>query len=150
MGARLKFWRRSRVPEKGSRDEAVGISCGVAARDGSATTSHNQDSFSKQDREPWKGFVLKWDGDIGTRVWGLGTRRRETRDLGTSSVVRGDVNATHPTLFMVPIGTLRNYDGDGKENVKIAIGLMSKTTTLHVHHAFLYISLLSLHNYDVK
>ena len=27
---------------------------------------------------------------------------------------------------------------------------MSKTTTLQVHHAFLYISLLSLHNYDVK
>ena len=27
---------------------------------------------------------------------------------------------------------------------------MSKTTTLHVHHAFLYIFLLSLHNYDVK
>ena len=24
MGARLKFWRRSRVPKKGSRDEAVG------------------------------------------------------------------------------------------------------------------------------
>ena len=31
-----------------------------------------------------------------------------------------------------------------------AISLMSKTTTLHVHHAFLYISLPSLHNYDVK
>ena len=47
--------------------------------------------------------------------------------------------------------TLRNYDGDGKENVKKAIlGLMSKTTTLHVHHTFLYISFLSLHNYDVK
>ena len=27
---------------------------------------------------------------------------------------------------------------------------MSKTTTLHVHHAFLYISLPSLHDYDVK
>ena len=27
---------------------------------------------------------------------------------------------------------------------------MSKTTTLHVHPAFLYISLPSLHNYDVK
>ena len=26
----------------------------------------------------------------------------------------------------------------------------SKTTTLHVHHAFLYISLQSLHNYDLK
>ena len=48
------------------------------------------------------------------------------------------------------IGTLRNYEGDGKENVKKAIGLMSKTTTLHVHHAFLHISLLSLHNCDVK
>ena len=30
------------------------------------------------------------------------------------------------------------------------IGLMSKTTTLHVHHAFLYISLRSLHDYGVK
>ena len=30
------------------------------------------------------------------------------------------------------------------------IGLMSKTTTLHVYHAFLYISLPLLHNYDVK
>ena len=27
---------------------------------------------------------------------------------------------------------------------------MSKTATLRVHYAFLYISLLSLHNYDVK
>ena len=34
------------------------------------------------------------------------------------------------------LGTLRNYDGDGNGNVKKAIGLMSKTTTLHVHHAF--------------
>ena len=50
------------------------------------------------------------------------------------------------------IGTLRNYDGDCKENVKKAIGLISKTATLRVHYAFLYISLLSLHNvnYDVK
>ena len=48
------------------------------------------------------------------------------------------------------VGTLRNYDRDGNENVKRAIALMSKKTTLHVHHAFLYISLLSLHNYDVK
>ena len=30
------------------------------------------------------------------------------------------------------------------------IGLMSKTTALHVHHAFLYICLPSLHDYDVK
>ena len=48
------------------------------------------------------------------------------------------------------VGTLRNYDSDGNEKVKRAIGLMSKTTTLHVHHAFLYISFLSLHNNDVN
>ena len=49
-------------------------------------------------------------------------------------------------VYVRSIGTLRNYDGDGNGNVKKAIGLMSKTTILHVHHAFLYISLPSLHN----
>ena len=43
-----------------------------------------------------------------------------------------------------------NDDGEGNENAKKAIGLLSKTTTLHVNHTFLYISLLSLHDYDVK
>jgi len=55
-----------------------------------------------------------------------------------------------PVSWVTRLGTSRNCDGDGKQNVKKAIGLMSKTTTLHVHHAFLYISLLSLHNYNVK
>ena len=54
------------------------------------------------------------------------------------------------TLLMTIIGTLRNCDVDSKENVKKAIGLMVKTTTLHEHHALLYISLLSLLNCDVK
>ena len=48
-------------------------------------------------------------------------------------------------VVVVVLGTLQNYDGDGKENVKKAISLMSKTTTLHVHHAVLYISVLILH-----
>ena len=39
------------------------------------------------------------------------------------------------------LGTLRSNDADGNENLKKTIGLISKTTTLHVHHAFLYISL---------
>ena len=43
-----------------------------------------------------------------------------------------------------------NGDGDGKEDVKKAIGLSRKTTTLHVHHAFLFLSLPSLHDFDVK
>ena len=61
-----------------------------------------------------------------------------------------DVNINFQRTGNLPLGTLRNCDGDGKQDVKKAIGLMSKTTTLHVHHDFLYISLLSLHNYDVK
>ena len=48
------------------------------------------------------------------------------------------------------LGSFSNDDGDGNEDVKKAIGLLRKTTTLHVHHAFLYISLPSLHDYDVK
>ena len=38
------------------------------------------------------------------------------------------------------LGTLRSNDSDGGKNVKKTIGLIRKTTTLHVHHAFLYIS----------
>ena len=36
------------------------------------------------------------------------------------------------------VGTLRSNDADGKKKKKKkTIGFMSKTTTLHVHHAFL-------------
>ena len=38
----------------------------------------------------------------------------------------------------------------GQRQSQKVIGLVSKTTPLHVHHAFLYISLPSLHDYDVK
>ena len=34
------------------------------------------------------------------------------------------------------IGTLRSNDADGEENVKKTIDFISKTTALHVHHAF--------------
>ena len=45
------------------------------------------------------------------------------------------------TLFLVfasqtIIGSFSNDEGDGNEDVKKAIGLLRKTTTLHVHHAF--------------
>ena len=48
------------------------------------------------------------------------------------------------------LGTLRSNDADGNENVKKTKALISKTTTLHVHHAFLYISFLFLHDFVVK
>ena len=50
------------------------------------------------------------------------------------------------------LGSFSNDDADGIENVKTTIGLFSKTTTLHVDHAFLFlnIALPSLHDYDGK
>ena len=36
------------------------------------------------------------------------------------------------------------------ESSRVTSPTLSKTTTLRVHHAFLYISLLSLHDYNVK
>ena len=50
-------------------------------------------------------------------------------------------------------GRLSNDDGGGEEKDKKAIASIAldwQNKTLHVHHAFLYISLPSLHNYDVK
>ena len=44
-----------------------------------------------------------------------------------------------------------NDDGDGNENVKKRnCSYLSKTTTFYAHHTFLYISLSSLQDYDVK
>ena len=34
------------------------------------------------------------------------------------------------------IGSFSNYDDDHNDNFKKTIGLMIKTTALHVHHAF--------------
>ena len=53
-----------------------------------------------------------------------------------------------PSPFSITIGSFSNDDGDGdgNENGKKAIGLINETTTLLVHHTFLYISLLSLHD----
>ena len=48
------------------------------------------------------------------------------------------------------IGNFSNDNGDRNENGKNAIGLISKTTILHVHHTFWKISLSSLHDYDEK
>ena len=54
------------------------------------------------------------------------------------------------SICEMSVGSFRNDDGDGNKNVKKAIDLLSKTTSLHVHHAFLYMSLPLLHDYDVK
>ena len=40
------------------------------------------------------------------------------------------------SLRPLSLGSLSNDDADGNENGKKAIGLISKTTTFHVYHAF--------------
>ena len=53
------------------------------------------------------------------------------------------------TLWLVNFGSLRQYvDKEGNENVEKTMGLISKTTTSHVHHTYLYIFVL--HDYGVK
>ena len=47
-------------------------------------------------------------------------------------------------------GSLSNYVGDDKRKVKKGIGVMTKTTILPVHHAFLNLSSPSLYDYNVK
>ena len=54
------------------------------------------------------------------------------------------------TCAVTSLGSFSNDDSDGNQDVKEALGLLRKTTTLHVHHAVLYISSPSLHDYDVK
>ena len=49
------------------------------------------------------------------------------------------------SVFQEILGSLSKDDGDVNEN-----GKNDKTTTLHVHQAFLYISSRSLHDYDEK
>ena len=68
---------------------------------------------------------------------------RRSHETIESKFPRGSAAATK-------VGTLRYHDGDDNENVKKALGWKGKTTTLHVYHAFLYISLPSLHDYDDK
>ena len=54
------------------------------------------------------------------------------------------------TVHSSSIGSFNNDDGDGDEDVKKVTGLISKTTTPCVHYTLWYISLPSLHDYDVK
>ena len=73
-----------------------------------------------------------------------------------TSTVQDNYTKSHGDRWREPLGTGLSYgsqpvdDGDGNENVKKAIGLLGKSTNLHVHLAFLYISQPPLQEYDVK
>ena len=109
----------------------------------------------------WKGKCCYWKNNIKIRNCGnyyvyhlvkpptcllryCGDWRREWK--GELLVCRYELSAGQETI----LETLRSNDADDNENVKKTIGLISKTTTSHVHHTFLNISFPFLHDYDVK
>ena len=51
---------------------------------------------------------------------------------------------------MFSIGSLNNYEGDGNEDGKKAIGLDKQNNNFARASRFLYISLPSLYDYNVK
>ena len=51
---------------------------------------------------------------------------------------------------MLSIGSLNNYEGDGNEDGKKAIGLDKQNNNFARASRFLYISLPSLYDYNVK
>ena len=92
------------------------------------------------------------------RKGGLGKNTEEKCQASNKAIAKNfaknckqaTVYSSNDVLLLKALGSFSNDDGDGKQDVKKAVGLLRKTTTLHVHHAFLYISLPSLHGYDVK
>ena len=68
----------------------------------------------------------------------------------TTSAVSLDLTKAFVTVSHAILGSLSNDDGAATRTANKTIDLLRKTTTLHVQHTFLYISLPSLHDYDVK
>ena len=72
----------------------------------------------------------------------------------SDAISRSNSICTEKILFLTNHNVLsqiiESLRCSGHKKVQKAIAWQGKTTTLHVHHAFLYISLLSLHDYHVK
>ena len=91
--------------------------------------------FSKGSRK------YSWKAN-GTRLFQSFRQKKISGGNGTSEKL--------VVFFRTEQGALATTTATGNEDVKKALGLYQKTTTLHVHHPFLYISLPSLHDYDAK
>ena len=71
----------------------------------------------------------------------MSTRHDGIAYLAGIENIQGSSGEKHrEAVVRLSIGTLRSNDADVNENVKKKIGFIRKTTTVHVHHAFLYIS----------
>ena len=71
-------------------------------------------------------------------------------DFSQSSLFGSQLPITHRAPIDRTFFVNRDLAKLRRQKKTTTIELMSKTETLHVHHTFLYISLQSLHNNDVK
>ena len=56
--------------------------------------------------------------------------------MSTTAIFEEEMPSDALTASAFIIATLRSNDADDNENVRKTIGLISKTTTSHVHHTF--------------
>ena len=69
------------------------------------------------------------------------THRAVKPDMGrwlTAGISNGSNNQWWVPSHLPQLGTLRSDEGDRNDNVTKAMGLLTKTTFLHVHNAFFY------------
>ena len=105
----------------------------------------------------WRSFNFKpcssYDNVIFYMTWSKTSFSFSSRHLQVSNQVSVKIVPDCMVLrFSVQIGTsgsLGNDDGDGNKNGRKKNNRF-KWTPLHVQHAFLYISLPSLHDYHLK
>ena len=79
------------------------------------------------------------DGDIGTRVWGLGTWGREGRDVGTSGMGRGTYGTRgRGDVWDGDAGTSNVGDAGGKVGGKRDISFFVKLLFNHIGHLMMF------------
>ena len=121
---------------------------------------------TESERKPWKKRLVWFTGEFMGEHVAVNSRCTTVKSLlkqGSltlwrplwSFLVHMDPCISYASFVLsklqaYSIGSFSNDDCVGNEDVKKATGLLHKTKTLHVHHAFLYISLPSFQNYDVK
>ena len=88
-------------------------------------------------------FRLSECGETLTERWHV---RKKYKTIKGKNMERGHRECLCFLLSGLSLGSLSNSVIDGNDNVKKAIDLISKTTTLQGHYTFWYISLPSLHD----
>ena len=93
----------------------------------------------KTDQKFWRGTSRKNGWDVQHVSW----NPYPISDQNLWFQFVNDVFAAVAFVDEQLLGSLSKYDDDHNDDFKTTIALMIKTTALHVHHSFLYISLTS-------